>query len=338
MDNKNFRYDIAMLRLTCIVVVVFFHAYGMMYANHFPEHIASVYREYYKALNDTYMINIAMPMFVFVSGFLFGGQLIREEQVSFSKVLKSKFNRLMVPFFLFSVVFMITQNSTSIKPFYQWTYSHLWFLPMLFWCFILFWLMKPLIMNKSNLISLSTLCFLFLISLPGRVFPMILGLHNVNIWFCWFALGTWFFKHEVNLLPKSNFIKIISIVVGLSVYVGLMMFRPQLYGQHTVVGIVSSISALYSLWILFAWIPWRNYKLTAFLLVLSSCSFGIYIFHNWIEAFMVSSAAQRMLNLQEHAEKHVIIFPFLFSIVAYFLSFAITRLMLKFSIGQKLLR
>ena len=145
--GKPYRYDIAMLRLFCIVVVVFFHAYGMTYV-HFSDATNAIYSDKYALFNQTYLINLAMPLFIFISGFLFGGQLIRKQPISFTKMVKSKFMRLMVPFFVFAIFFMFTQNVASWKPLYQWTYSHLWFLPMLFWCVIVTYPIKSLIINK----------------------------------------------------------------------------------------------------------------------------------------------------------------------------------------------
>lgn len=75
--KKDFRYDIAILRLLCITTVVFFHAYGMTFV-HFSDTTNALYSDKYEMFNQTYLINIAMPMFIFISGFLFGGQLMRK--------------------------------------------------------------------------------------------------------------------------------------------------------------------------------------------------------------------------------------------------------------------
>ncbi len=335
--KKDYRYDIAMLRLLCITIVVFFHAYGMMYANHFSEATASIYRDKYEFFNQTYLINIAMPMFVFISGFLFGGQLLKKQTVPFTKMVKSKFMRLMVPFFVFTTLFMFTQNAVSLKPFYQWTYSHLWFLPMLFWCFISAWLLRPLIMSDKMYVSIPTLIILFAIAIPDKVFPMIIGLHHINTDLCWFALGAWFFKHEKTLIPESDVLKVFAIIIGLTIFGVVMTLFPQEYGQKTIGGIISSISAIYALWILFAWIPWKNFAFTGFLMTLSACSFGIYIFHNWLEAHMVSRTAQRLLNLEYLASEHIYLYPFIFSMLAFAISFGITWILLQFKIGRKLI-
>lgn len=41
MIKSNLQLDIVILRLLAIIIVVFFHAYGMTYANHLPESVAT---------------------------------------------------------------------------------------------------------------------------------------------------------------------------------------------------------------------------------------------------------------------------------------------------------
>lgn len=198
--KKDFRYDIAILRLLCITTVVFFHAYGMTFV-HFSDTTNALYSDKYEMFNQTYLINIAMPMFIFISGFLFGGQLMRKcPPLSFGNMIKSKFMRLMVPFFVFTVLFMFTQNAVSWDPFYQWTYSHLWFLPMLFWCFVVTYFLRPLILNDSFTVGILTIILLFAIAFLGKFVPMIIGLHNVNTSIGWFTFGVWFYKYEKNII------------------------------------------------------------------------------------------------------------------------------------------
>lgn len=68
-QKKEKLQSIAIIRAFSITLVVAFHAYGMMYANHFPK-LKEIYHSTYFTINQFYFINIAMPMFVFVSGYL----------------------------------------------------------------------------------------------------------------------------------------------------------------------------------------------------------------------------------------------------------------------------
>jgi len=309
----------------------------MAYAKHFSHVTQQMYLDKYEFFNQTYLINIAMPMFIFISGFLFGGQLLKSQPISFINMIKSKFMRLMVPFFVFATIFMFTQNAASWRPFYQWTYSHLWFLPTLFWCFISTWFLRPLIMSSKWYVYVPTLAALFAIAIPDKVFPMILGLHHINTDLCWFALGACFFKHEGIFLPKTSNAKIILIVLCLVAFCVVQTFYPQKYGEKTVLGIIVTVMVIYALWVLFTWIPWKNFAVTNFLMTLSTCSFGIYIFHNWIEAHMISRTAQHLLPLEHWAQGHIYLFPFMFSTVAFIISLGMTWILLKYKVGRKLI-
>lgn len=335
MKNKNFRYDIAILRLLCIAVVVFFHAYGMTYANHLAPEVAEVYKAKYESLVDAGPINIAMPMFVLISGFLFGGQLLRKQPVSFGKILKSKFMRLLVPFFVFTVVFMFTTNSVSWRPFWQWTYWHLWFLPMLFWCFVLTYFLRPLIMSDKSWIAGITLLAVFALSLIPKPFSPFLGLHCVNPWYCWFALGAWLFKHEH--IFKSRITSISITIWGGVSYILLSILFPQSYGDNTIIGEVTSICGIASLWCGLGLVNFKNNRFTSILVGMSGASFGVYIFHNWIEMYMVSSTARSLFRLDQLAMHHTILFPLLFSIIAFIVSYAITHALLETNLGRQLI-
>ena len=75
-QKPAFRTDIAMLRLLAITTVVAFHAYGMCYVeSHIPQPATEKYRVLYEHFNQCIPINVAMPLFMFISGFLFGMQL-----------------------------------------------------------------------------------------------------------------------------------------------------------------------------------------------------------------------------------------------------------------------
>lgn len=330
----EYRYDIALLRVLCIVVVVFFHGYGMMYANHFSTNVAELYRQQYELINQSGLINLAMPTFVFISGFLFGRQLKRKP-FSLVKVVKDKFIRLMVPFFVFSIFFMLTTNSLSWEPFYRWTYWHLWFLPMLFWCFVVTYLIHPLIINSKSWVAVLTLLMLFAISLVGKVVPMIVGIHNVHLWICWFALGTWFCCHEC--LMAKGFVKKLVIICGGGIYVLISCFAPWEYGSNSLMGIIATLGGIFALWSMSSMIKWHNTLLMKFIIALSEASFGIYIFHNWMEMFMISRTAQQLLPLRQWAIEHTTLFPLIFSLIAFIISWGLTWLLLKTRLGKSLI-
>lgn len=334
MADKVFRYDIAVLRFICIAVVVFFHGYGMTYV-HFSDEVNEIYRQQYELFNQYGLINVAMPMFTFISGFLFGGQLMHQYPMDFCKMVKSKFMRLMLPFFVFTVIFMFTTNSLSWKPFYEWSYWHLWYLPMLFWCFVICYFLRPLIMSEKAVVYVPTLLLLFGVSLIGKVVPMILGIHNVHLWFCWFSFGAWFYKHES--IVSSKIIKSYVSICGGGIYVLISILFPTEYGTASVTEIIALICGIASFWCFAGLFNVSQTAIWEAVLSLSSVSFGIYIFHNWLEIYMVSSTAKRLLPIEQFAMSHTVLFPILFCSAAFVLSYLLSALLLKTKIGRLLI-
>ena len=242
--KKDFRYDIAVLRLLSIIIVVFFHAYGMCYANHFPEYIAQSYRDKYEIFNQSYLINIAMPLFVVISGYLFGLQLSNNRFHSLQELIVNKFKRLIIPFFVFSILFMLTTGSFSLRVFYTWSYSHLWFLPMLFWCFIISFFLKDILLNKSYLFSILILIILIVISLHDRFAPCLIGLYSVSKWIYWFVLGIVLWRFNDNIVYASKRYPYIfyTILSALYIIFGILLYTE--YGTTTIQGTISSTVAI----------------------------------------------------------------------------------------------
>ena len=157
--KKEYNYEIVIMRLISIVIVVFFHAYGMTYANHLPKDIAIIYKNQYELFNQSYLINIAMPLFTVISGYLLCGQLFKQRYSSFIDLTWQKAKRLLIPYYFFTVIFMITTNNISLTPFYTGGYWHLWYLTMLFWCFIV--LLPILFIVLFRIIKLLNLVYYY---------------------------------------------------------------------------------------------------------------------------------------------------------------------------------
>ncbi len=340
MNKPQKRLDIAVMRLFCIAVVVFFHAYGMMYATgHFDADVYTKYEQMYKAFNQGPVINLAMAIFTFIAGFLFGRQLLGKRysltREGCAAVFSGKGMRVLLPFFVFTIIFMFTTNSASWAPFYQWTYSHLWYLPMLFWCFVFTWILQNIVLSSKPAISVALLAILLVVSCLDKFVPLFLGLHSVSCWLYWFVLGAVVSKWESAIFSA---IKRYHLFWGLvAAYVVFTILFPPDYGHNTFIGQITITCGVYAAWHACREIPWQNFAVTKFLVWLSTFSFGIYIFHNWLEAFIVSSSAQRLLPLRDWAINHMVLFPLVFSLLAFVLSFLLTWAVTRTRIGRKLI-
>ena len=127
-------YDINVLRTLSIIGVVFFHAYGMMYATHFQS-VADMYRQTYSTCLEV-LLGFRMPVLIFSSGFLYSYLLGRGKYKDTSRYVYHKFKRLIIPYFVFATIYsLMFMHNLDIATIIKGNLAHLWFITMLFWCF-----------------------------------------------------------------------------------------------------------------------------------------------------------------------------------------------------------
>ena len=95
--------------------------------------------------------------------------------MSAANLIWGKFKRLMVPCIVFSFLYIILFQSIN-QPIYKTAYDlvngvgHMWFLPMLYWCFIGVWAVEKLHINPKWALLLFAICSVFsFLSLPLRL-------------------------------------------------------------------------------------------------------------------------------------------------------------------------
>ena len=170
---------ISILHSLSILVVVFFHVYQYMYVPaHFPETV-QMYHDAYFWFNQCVGINIAMPMFTLIAGFLFSYFYDKGKYQEFVPLIKKKAMRLLLPFFVFGILMMAT-TGVSFRPWELYTggFAHLWYLSFLFWCFPLGWFIKePTLKSKA---CLKCLYFTKIISDLCRYLEYFSYLYTIN--------------------------------------------------------------------------------------------------------------------------------------------------------------
>ncbi len=315
------------IRAVAAVIVVFFHAYFMMYAPaHFPDTI-EIYREKYYWFNSI-CLWFHMPIFTFVSGGVYGYLWTTKGKYrDFWPFVKSKIQRLLVPYVVFAVIFMLTTNAWNWSSLYSGAYSHLWFLSMLFWCFVGIGVVNRLKIWIHEVIPsyASTALILFLsfigLLLPKSAYNMI-GIAYFYKWFFWFYLGYTIYANRNSVYAYVKKSKILPFLLPLT-YVCCMWYMVTQIGTYsddnrTVISEIGFASMVIWIWYMLCWLierfgnGWTQCRLIK---ELSACSFGIYIFHNWIEPYMISRTAQRLLPLADWAANHTVLFPLIFSLL-----------------------
>lgn len=326
-------YDVIVLRFVAIIIVVAFHAYGMMYADtHFPE-LKYIYYRLYFTWNQCVIVNVAMPMFVFVSGYLFAFLWRKGKYQNFWELVKNKAKRVLLPYFIFGLVMMATTNNFHPLTLLYGNYWHLWFLPMLFWCFVVaFFLNKYFISLKAQI---AIACISFILSLFPCFIPHLLGVQGVSIWFCWFYLGIIIYNYKEKLIlciAKFRLEYILFIA-----YLVITIYKPTAYADVYWYNVIAQICIVVVLWYWVNKIDWHKIKLMQPIVSISNFSYGIYIFHNWIQIYLISSTAQRLLPLERWAAGHPILFPLCFFLLSFGISYVLTRLLFKTRIGRFLI-
>ncbi len=66
-------------------------------------------------------------------------------------------------------------------------------------------------------------------------------------------------------------------------------------------------------------------------------AYGIYVVHNWLQPFLISSTAIAMFGLDALAMEFPILFPLAFFISSFVLSLGLTWLLLKTRVGRFLI-
>lgn len=210
---KKYLYDIAFMRPVIILLVVIYHSFAM-YAGIWaaPDGLSEIplYMWICKFAQGFHIEGMA-----FIAGYVFSFQCIslNKRQTLGSFALK-KAKRLYIPSIVFGALyyFFFIFESDTFRPFSFIIQlldgvAHLWFLPMLFWCFMGLWFIDKYCHSK-NWFLLALLGFISV--LPTPYIP--LGLQKIPHFLFYCYLGYLMYKKHDVIPPKiCNLYAIISL-------------------------------------------------------------------------------------------------------------------------------
>ena len=189
MKAKKYLMDVVLIRLTLIFLLVFMHAFcpftRWWQAPPAPDfHVIEAYK--WLALS---MHHFRLEAMVFISGLLFGYTLKHHpERLTFRQCVVKKAKRILLPGMLFSTLYYLLffdHHAPWPVALYKILCGcgHLWFLPMLFWCFVLCYLLeRRQTVSPTVILSVSVMALF----LPGT---FALGIGRVPNFFFYFYLG-----------------------------------------------------------------------------------------------------------------------------------------------------
>lgn len=158
-----FLSEVAIIRPILIFLLVFYHAFAIYSGAWAPIKGYPDVPVYWWLDKLSYVF--MLEMFVFISGYVFGFQIRTKgnEKLKAKNLLWGKFKRLMIPCIVFSLLYILLFGNIA-QPVQKTVYDllngvgHMWFLPMLFWCFVGVWVIEKLRLKAKWIIPVLVLC------------------------------------------------------------------------------------------------------------------------------------------------------------------------------------
>ena len=218
-SNSPQLINIVILRSFAIIAVVLYHCFcPWLFAWNWTE---CQMRPFYSYFLECVLVG-RMPLFICVSGYLFSYLLNeRSKYQEFSNFLLNKTKRLLLPCVLFSFIMSITFKSNPLYDLFYTPY-HLWFLKMLFLCFLLTWILGKYVKGKYQIIFL-------VLSLGFMILPNIkfFSLGQFFKYYFFFYEGFLFCKYRKKISPYID--SKTALLVHLSVYTIMCLIVAYLY-------------------------------------------------------------------------------------------------------------
>ena len=251
---------------------------------------------------DWLSYSFMLETFVFISGLLFGIQEMKKD-IILSDVLIKKGKRLLLPSFIFSVLYYFCFHNKCVFDWitiYDWLIgtAHMWFLPMLFICFVIVSLFKTTIKNHFVLFF-ALFFFLALLSF----IPLPLRLDKTMYYFPFFVVGYGIgnkrFVIKNSLLNRKK--AVCTLLFFIAFFIGFTILNRiykeskdcyPFYIKCVFYVIMNCGKLIYSgLGVLIVYIVMeriRNSGLTinSFWISLSECCFGVYLFQQFVLVYL----------------------------------------------------
>lgn len=296
--KKPLLTNVVEIRLILVFLLVFYHAFAP-YSGGWEPILGYPEVKLYWWLDKISYASM-LETFVFVSGFVYGFQvrIKGDGKLAFKPLLLGKFKRLIIPSIVFSLFYLLLFRGGVNMPVPQIVYNlvagtgHMWFLVMLFWCFIELWIIERTNISPKIIIS----CLFIIASFPAQFLPLHLG-HSLY-YLIFFYLGYHIQRCEIAI---SNFycLKWISIfAIAFIVLFPLLTFLREFFIASTGGGvIIRSVQliccniakityAIIGVFLIFSIVGYydnkKNEPISKALIELSTLCMGVYIFQQFI--------------------------------------------------------
>lgn len=343
-SSKKLLYEVSIIRPLIIFLLVLLHSFAIFDGQwERPKGVDEIpiYFWFAKLISGFRIETIAL-----VAGYIYSYQsndLGRKYEL-WPFVIK-KFKRLVIPALFFGIIYFLMFRNISHFTLFSALLAivsgigHLWFLPMLFWCFIFIWMVDRYRAKIS--IVLPILALLSIIPIP---ISLPLGFQRLPH-FLFYAYGGYIlYIYREQFLSKLMNGKVIFISVGL--YLLLVSLQ---YSMFTDLGggefmlkalrkillsfnkLLFSVTGIFALFLFVCrYTTRKSFKPKNWIISASSVCYGVYIYHQ----FILHLIYDRTLLPQTLGS---FILPWIAFIITLILSLVLTFLSLKTKIGRYLI-
>ncbi len=229
MASKNIA-EVSIIRPILIVLLVVYHAFiiyrgGWSQPAGFQENTV-----YWWIAASAY--SFMLEMFVFISGYVWAFQLFeRKKSQSFKQLISAKFKRLIIPSLIFSAIYVAllgTNESSVVRLIYEIVsgYGHMWFLPMLFWCFIGVYIIERINIREEYKLFLLLLCSIV------SFLPLPFGLQGAMYYVFFFYAGFYVRRRLSGGTIDISKLKLVLLwAIFIATFIALTLVRRELRGD-----------------------------------------------------------------------------------------------------------
>ncbi|MCR4826962.1 MAG: acyltransferase [Bacteroidales bacterium] len=293
-DRKRIRLDeVTLMRTILALLIVFMHSFTC-YNGSWEQPAGYVDIPLYKWLQRV-SFAFTLETFVFISGYLFAFQRITLKRTGgWINLIVNKLKRLILPSIIFSIIYFLL--------FYEYkglgnaVYSiingcgHMWYLPMLFWCFVFGWLLEQIkIKDGWKMAFLVVLNLIPFPNLPLRIFTSF-------VFMAYFYGGFLFYKNRERI---TSWVTLRTLIVSWVFFIILFaVMRPLrdvlapdssfsvtqkvivLVGNHFCQLLYASVGliAFYGTAVYYI----QHHQLSEATKKIAACCFGIYLFQQFV--------------------------------------------------------
>lgn len=330
VDKPGKLFNIDLLRVYAVLSLLIWHCFfcpNLCWRLSEQEFTSPFVHKILYIISALFIPDANMPLFTFISGFVFAYLLSIGHYSDWNIFFSKKSKRLFIPWIILGTVIALTSFEADFAAigFKYMAYgggSHLWFLIMLFWLFLVSWIIWHYNLRWLNYILMIVSFFapVWLGKLEITMLPW--GGHKFLLYYVHFAIGMLLFKWHNN----SN-IKGWHLLVS-SLFYLLAIFFLNVIDEDVIKTTLLSFRCIVFDLMLYYFVTWfieKGYiKENKSVGVISQYSFGIYVFHHWI--------AWNLYHVEiiiESFKSSYLFYALLYTILIFIVSFYFTKYSLK---------